>query len=174
MNSFMNWILWIHVPEFIARPMIKFNHLPTNELNKYSNCCWRSMLRQHLQVSLDVSSSLSQLGSQFYMILSWQGCSQLCWTVECASSAGKWYLLPDVPCTSCICRTTLLLRCCKYVQSPRVRLLCAGALPSLPHGLNAAVRPLVSSRDQQEEPDWWPCADSTRLDRRWRPRWPPA
>ena len=50
-----------------------------------------------------------------------QRCSQLC----CASTAGKWSLLSDVPCTSswCICWITLLQRRWKDAQSPWVVLV---------------------------------------------------
>ena len=90
-----------------------------------------------------------------------------------------WSLLPDVPSTSCICRSNLLPRHCKDVQSPWVGLLCPGAVPSPPHSLNAAARRLVRSRDRQEEQDLLPCADSLRAalaENHWRPallRWRP-
>ena len=45
----------------------------------------------------------------------------------------------------------------------------AGAPHSPAHGLNAAARRLVCSRDLQEKQDQLPCADSERPQLRWRP-----
>ena len=53
------------------------------------------------------------------------------------STAGNWSLLPDVPCTSCICQSTLL-------QFHAITLSCFNS-PSPSHGLNAQAGLLVVS-----------------------------
>ena len=107
-----------------------------NQLNKYSNCCCLGTLV--LLLSPADSSYLSQLQLSSYASENprsrWyclgQGCSQLCWTVESASAAGKWSWFPRASCTSCICQITLPPRCCNNVQSTWVCSLWVWALHS--------------------------------------------
>ena len=66
-------------------------------------------------------------------------------------------------CFCCFC-SIVLQGCCKDAQSPWVGLRWAGSQPFPAHGLNAAARHLVHSRDRWEEQNQRPCSDSLCLE----------
>ena len=143
---------------------MSLNDKPSNQFNESPNCGVHATGGQLLLSESAVSSSLSQLWLHAHAFehpkCKWSclglGCSQQCWTVESASAEGQWSLFPDVPCTSCICWTTLQPCLCKDEQYPwvgslcaGVGSLCAGALPSQHHSPSGSARSIVHSRDQR-------------------------